>query len=85
MLAPVTFVATTVHTYWVPDTKFGFDKTIAGVWPSHTVKIVLLTANVGFGSTVIVAVVVAPGQPFALGVIVYTTLPEVLPVVLVNT
>ena len=83
--APVTFVLTTVHTYCVPVTVFGLLNTIAGVCPLQIVKIVLLTANVGFGSTVIVAVVVDPLHPFALGVIVYVTLPDVLPVVLLNT
>ena len=68
--APVTFVFATVQTYPTPDTVFGLVKTIVGVCPLQIVKMVLLTANVGFGSTVIVAVVVEPLHPFALGVIV---------------
>ena len=84
MAAPVTLLLDTVHTYCVPATLFGFVKLMVGVDPLQIVKIVLLTASVGFGLTVIVAVIVDPLQPFALGVIVYVTVPAVLPVVLLN-
>ena len=69
LLAPVTPVATTVHSYCTPDTVFGFVKLIVGVPPSHTVNTVLLIAKVGVGFTVIVTSVKVPLHPFALGVI----------------
>ena len=68
--APVALVDETVQTYPIPVTEFGLVKLIVGVCPLQIVKMVLLTAKVGFGSTVIVAVVVDPLHPFALGVIV---------------
>ena len=68
LLAPVTPVATTVHSYCTPLTLFGFVKMIEGVPPSHTVKTVLLIDSVGTGSTVIVTSVKDPLQPLADGV-----------------
>jgi hypothetical protein len=74
-LAPLTPVATTVHSYCTLPTLFGLLKMMFAVPPSHTVNTVLLIANVGTGSTVISTSNDAPLQPFALGVTVYVTVP----------
>ena len=70
LLAPVTPLAATVHSYNVPATVFGFVKLMVGVPVLHTVNTVLLIAKVGDGSTVITTSKVLPLQPFAVGVIV---------------
>ena len=84
LLAPVTPVATTVHSYCTPPTVFGFVNTMLAVPPSHTVNTVLLIAKVGTGSTVMSTSKGVPLQPFALGVTVYVTVPCVLATVVVK-
>ena len=83
-LAPVTFDVVTVQKYLVLVTLFGLVKPMLVVAPLQIDCCAGLTANVGTGFTVTVRVIGVPAQPFALGVIVYVTVPWVLPVVLVS-
>ena len=69
-LAPLTPVATTVHSYCTPATVFGLLKMMFAVPPSHTVNTVLLMARVGTGSTVMSTSNGVPLQPLAVGVTV---------------
>ena len=69
-------VCTTVHAYVVPAT---FDvKAMLGDWVLHIVCVPGVAVTLGVGFTVITAVVVDPGQPLALGVMVYVAVPAVV-------
>jgi len=78
LLPPVTPVSTTVQLKLVPDTLLL--KLIGKTLPAQIVWFIGLAVSTGIGFTVMVTVIGLPVQPFAVGVIVYTAVPGVLPV-----
>jgi hypothetical protein len=76
--APDTPVWTTVQAKEVPATLL--DRVIDVAPPEQNVCVVGTAVITGLGFTVTIAVIEAPEQPLAVGVIVYVTVPEVVPI-----
>jgi len=76
--APLTPDWLTVQLKMVPAT--GLLSAMDGATPEHTVCEAGVATTVGVGLTVIVTVIGVPGQPLAVGVIVYVAVPAALPV-----
>jgi hypothetical protein len=74
----VTFALEADQLNVVPATRFGFDMTIAVVSPEQTIWFV--AAADGSGLTVTIRLIGRPLHPLKVGVILYVTVPEALPV-----
>jgi hypothetical protein len=76
-LAPETPVCTTVQAKVVPETLLV--KAIDGATAEQIVCELGVATTLGGGFTVIATVIGVPGHPFAVGVMVYTAVPALLP------